>query len=231
MLATIARVAKEAARTHVLEQAVRGMATKAAAKTASGDIKLPTAPLQLSGTSANVATLTWQVAAKENVIDKIQDELQQVAHIISEAPELRRLATDPFVPAIVRKQLISNLFKDSGAHKITVNLLDALADENALAAVPSVSSAYDELVLAYKKEVYCTIVTASPLDRMEREEVRKEAEKFVEPGFKLVAKEKLDKKLGGGFILEFEDRLVDLSHSKKIQEFNQHVNKLENDLN
>lgn len=49
----------------------------------------------------------------------------QVAHIISEAPELRRLATDPFVPAIVRKQLISNLFKDSGAHKITVNLLGA----------------------------------------------------------------------------------------------------------
>lgn len=30
-----------------------------------------------------------------------------------------------------------------------------------------------------------------PLDRMEREEVRKEAEKFVEPGFKLVAKEKV----------------------------------------
>lgn len=38
---------------------------------------------------------------------------------------------------------------------------DALADENALAAVPAVSSAYDELVLAFKKEVYCTIVTAS----------------------------------------------------------------------
>lgn len=38
----------------------------------------PTAPLQLSGTSANIATLTWQVAAKENVIEKIQDELSQV---------------------------------------------------------------------------------------------------------------------------------------------------------
>uniref|UniRef100_A0A7S0R719 ATP synthase subunit O, mitochondrial n=1 Tax=Chlamydomonas leiostraca TaxID=1034604 RepID=A0A7S0R719_9CHLO len=230
MLAIIARCAKEAARTHVLEQAVRGVATKAAAKPASADIKLPTAPLQLSGTSANIATLTWQVAAKENVIDKVQDELQQVATIISDTPELRRLATDPFVPALVRKKLISNLFKDSGAHKITVNLLDALADENALAAVPSVSSAYDELVLAHKKEVYCTIVTAHPLDRMERDEVRKAAEKFVEPGFKLVAKEKVDKKLVGGFILEFEDRLVDLSTAKKVSEFNQQVQKLENDL-
>lgn len=51
----------------------------------------------------------------------------QVATIISDTPELRRLATDPFVPALVRKKLISNLFKDSGAHKITVNLLGASA--------------------------------------------------------------------------------------------------------
>ncbi len=37
---------------------------------------------------------------------------------------------------------------------------DALADENGLAAVPAISAAFDELVLAYKKEVYVTIVTA-----------------------------------------------------------------------
>ena len=37
---------------------------------------------------------------------------------------------------------------------------DALAEENALAAVPAVSSAFDQLVLAHKKEVYVTIVTA-----------------------------------------------------------------------
>lgn len=42
----------------------------------------------------------------------------------------------------------------------TRRLADSLADENALAAVPSVSSAFDELVLAHKKEVYVTIVTA-----------------------------------------------------------------------
>jgi len=35
-----------------------------------------------------------------------------------------------------------------------------LAEENALTAVPTVSSIFDELVLAHKKEVYVTIVTA-----------------------------------------------------------------------
>lgn len=38
----------------------------------------PVAPLQLSGTSASIATLVWQVACKENVLDKVQDELHQV---------------------------------------------------------------------------------------------------------------------------------------------------------
>jgi len=37
---------------------------------------------------------------------------------------------------------------------------DSLADENALTALPTISSIYDELVLAQKKEVYVTIVTA-----------------------------------------------------------------------
>ncbi len=37
---------------------------------------------------------------------------------------------------------------------------------------------------------------AQPLDKMEREEVRKEAVKYVEKGFKLVAKEKVRQETG-----------------------------------
>ena len=38
----------------------------------------PTAPLQLPGVSASIATLAWQCAFKENVLDKVQDEIHQV---------------------------------------------------------------------------------------------------------------------------------------------------------
>jgi hypothetical protein len=38
----------------------------------------PDPPVSLSGTSASIASLTWQVAAKENQLEKVQDELQQV---------------------------------------------------------------------------------------------------------------------------------------------------------
>lgn len=40
----------------------------------------------------------------------------------------------------------------------------------------------------------------------------------------------VDKKLLGGFVLEFEDRLVDMSVAKKLEEFNNLVFKLEADL-
>jgi F-type H+-transporting ATPase subunit O len=40
----------------------------------------------------------------------------------------------------------------------------------------------------------------------------------------------VDKKILGGFILEFEDRLVDMSVSKKLEEFNNLVFKLESEL-
>ena len=40
----------------------------------------------------------------------------------------------------------------------------------------------------------------------------------------------VDKKVLGGFVLEFEDRRVDMSDAKKMDEFNTLVAKLENDL-
>ncbi|KAJ9535042.1 hypothetical protein QJQ45_029695, partial [Haematococcus lacustris] len=224
----------------IATQAVRTLATAAqSASKPSSSLQLPTPPLQLSGTAATVATLTWQVASKEKVLDRVQDELQQVpslatlltlAEAFNSLPELRRLATDPFVPAAVRQKVVASVMQGSQAHQITQLLVGALSDENGLSGVPAISKAYDELMLAFKKEVYVTIVTAHPLDKMERVEVRKQAEKFVEPGFKLVAKEKVDRKLQGGFVLEFEDRLVDLSTSKKVSEFNALVTKLENDM-
>lgn len=39
----------------------------------------PDPPVALTGTSGSIATLAWQVAAKENQLDKVQDELQQVS--------------------------------------------------------------------------------------------------------------------------------------------------------
>lgn len=69
-----------------------------------------------------------------------------------------------------------------------------------------------------------------PLDKMEKAELRKQAAAFVDPGYSLVMAEKVDPALIGGFVLEFEDRLVDMSAAKKLQEFNDLVFKLESDL-
>eukprot|EP00882_Tetradesmus_deserticola_P001191 GHRQ01001289.1.p2 GENE.GHRQ01001289.1~~GHRQ01001289.1.p2 ORF type:complete len:224 (+),score=134.25 GHRQ01001289.1:71-742(+) len=197
---------------------------------AATEIKLPDPPVSLSGTSASIASLTWQVAAKEKQLDKVQDELQQMVTAFKELPELARIAVDPFLPVRSKANIVNAVLKDSGATEITKRLFAALAEENALAATLQVAAAYDELMLAHKKEVHCNIITAEPLDKLERVELRKQAEQFVEPGFKLVMQEKVDRKLVGGFILEFEDRLVDMSVRKKLEEFNALVFKLEADL-
>lgn len=46
----------------------------------------------------------------------------------------------------------------------------------------------------------------------------------------VVCRLQVDRKLIGGFVLEFEDRLVDMSVAKKLEEFNNLVFKLETDL-
>jgi len=195
------------------------------------DIKLPEAPLKLSGTSASIATLVWQIAAKEKVLEKVQDELFQMVECFATMPELRHVALDPFVPTSTKVKLLESVFKGSGEiTEVTKRLFASLAAENCLAATLQVANAYEELQLAHKKEVHCTIITAARLDKLEKAEMRKRAEAFVEPGFKLVMKERMDRRLLGGFVLEFEDRRVDMSVAKKLEEFNGLVFKLEADL-
>jgi len=145
------------------------------------------------------------------------------------SPELARIAVDPFVPIAAKKGIFSALMQGSGASPITARLFVALAEENALSASLLVSEAFDALMLAHRKEVHCTIVTPAPLDRMERDELTKRAAKFAEPGYRLVMDERVDPKLLGGFVLRFEDRLVDMSVAKKLEEFNNLVFKLEGD--
>lgn len=221
-------VARHAEQAQLVTSVGRAFATAAAAKI---DMTLPTAPVKLSGTSAQIATLAWQVAAKENVLGKVQDELYQLIDIVQKHESIRRLATDPFLPQALRMKIVAEMFKGvKEATPVTRLLVEALAEENSLSALVQVTLAYEELMLAHKKEVHCTIVTAEPLDDAQRVHFTKQAQTHVEKGFKLILKEKVNRKLLGGFVLEFEDRQVDMSKAKKIEEFSKHVAKLEGEL-
>ncbi|KAG2501582.1 hypothetical protein HYH03_000087 [Edaphochlamys debaryana] len=224
-------LARSAEQGQLPQQLVRSFAAAAATKGAPKiDMTLPIAPLQLSGTSGAIATLAWQVAAKENVLPKVQDELYQLVNIFTKHVEIRRLATDPFLPTAFRMKVVREMLANKEVTDVTRRLIESLAEENALSGIVQVTAAFEELMLAHKKEVHCTVVTAQPLDDAERVVFTKQAQAFVEPGFKLVMKEKVDRKILGGFVLEFEDRLVDMSRAKKLEEFNNLVQKLENDL-
>eukprot|EP00877_Chromochloris_zofingiensis_P013645 jgi/Chrzof1/8534/Cz03g14200.t1_OSCP len=190
----------------------------------------PDPPISVTGIPGSIATLTWQVAAKENQLEKVQDELNQIVAAFEQQPDLPRIAVDPFLPVSAKVGIMKSILEGSQASEITKRLIISLAEENALSAILKVVDAYNQLMLAHKKEVYCTIVTAEPVDKLERQELTKQAQKFVDPGFKLVMQEKVDRKLIGGFVLEFEDRLVDMSVAKKLEEFNNLVFKLETDL-
>ncbi len=92
----------------------------------------------------------------------------QMVEVFATQPKLREVALDPFVPRLARMKIMGDLMKDSGATEVTKRLFLSLAEENAIAATLQISNSYDELMLAHKKEVYCTIVTAEPMDKLEK---------------------------------------------------------------
>lgn len=86
--------------------------------------------------------------------------LLQMLECFRTLPDLRKITLDPLVPIATKVKLMETLLADSSATEVTKRLFASLAETNTLAATMRVAEAYEELMLAHKKEVHCTIITS-----------------------------------------------------------------------
>eukprot|EP00467_Chlorarachnion_reptans_P013599 CAMPEP_0114507908 /NCGR_PEP_ID=MMETSP0109-20121206/12286_1 /TAXON_ID=29199 /ORGANISM="Chlorarachnion reptans, Strain CCCM449" /LENGTH=223 /DNA_ID=CAMNT_0001686743 /DNA_START=165 /DNA_END=836 /DNA_ORIENTATION=+ len=112
--------------------------------------------------------------------------------------------------------VVKALGKYSALGPLTSQLLGSYKDEGVLEQLPAIASEVEMLIGKVLKEVNVEIVAAAPLTDKQKAQILSVIQKYVASDAKLLLTEKVDTSLIAGFQLLIEDRFVDLSAKKSL---------------
>jgi F-type H+-transporting ATPase subunit delta len=116
------------------------------------------------------ARALFDVALKEADIEQAGRDLAGFAEVVGGNDVLKRVLSNPAVPAARKRAVIEQLLAAAGhVSPVVVKLLTLLADRDRLALLPDIAAAYRNRLMDHAKVVRAEVVTAValPQDRVE----------------------------------------------------------------
>lgn len=117
-----------------------------------------------SRTSATrYARALLDVSLKESTADRAAQDLQQVAALVQQFPELQRAFANPAIPAARKHALITALLPKLSLSAPVGKILLMLAERDRLVLLPDLIAVYQEQIEALHQVVRAEVTTAEPM--------------------------------------------------------------------
>jgi F-type H+-transporting ATPase subunit delta len=168
------------------------------------------------------AKALMEVASKEapqGGIDKVAEELDAFAALVSNNPALSRVLTNPAVPAPRKRAAVAELTKLAGVSPIVSKLLMLLADRDRLILLSDVATIYRDVLMERQNVVRAEVTTAEPLAADRTQALEKGLAAIT--GKRVAMTTKVDKNIVGGVVARVGSTVYDASIAtqlKKIRE-------------
>ena len=172
--------------------------------------------------AARYAKALMEVASKEapqGGVDKVAEELDAFAALVSQNAALSRVLTNPAVPAARKRAAVAELTRIAGVSPLVSKLLALLAERDRLTLLNDLASIYRDLLMERQNVVRAQVTTADPLTP--------ERAKAIEQGLAAVTGKRVsmttivDKDIVGGVVARVGSTVYDASIAtqlKKIRE-------------
>lgn len=154
------------------------------------------------------------VARAEGAVDRVANELYQIAEAFSQSEELKGTLSDPLVPADRKTGVISDLL-GSRASQTTVSLVEMLVATGRVRDFSEIAARVGELAAAAEKQVVAEVRSAIELDEATIERL---AEKLSSATGKSVAvRVVVDPSVMGGIVARVGDTVFDGSVRSRLR--------------
>ncbi|XP_010547256.1 PREDICTED: ATP synthase subunit O, mitochondrial-like [Tarenaya hassleriana] len=190
----------------LIPQLTSGFASASGQK--GGDVKVP---LVLTGESGKYATSLYLAAVKTNVLDKVESELRAVVAATKSSPTFGQFTKDLSVPRDTRVKAIFDICEQAKFTEITRNFLAILAESGRLKNIQSILGRFFELTEAHRGDVNVLVTTVMALPPAEEKELKETLQDVIGQGKKVTIKQKIDPSIYGGLIVEFNQKVLDMS--------------------
>lgn len=167
------------------------------------------------------AEALFQLAQEEHQEKEIYDELNQIADLIQEYPDLVVLLD---VPTLDTAERISILQKIIGEEQgITENFLCLLIEKRRFGRLAEIRNAFNMLYHEHFNIAEVFVTTAVPLEDFQWEDLLQKLHEKL--GKNIILRESVDSSLIGGMIVQYGDTRMDNSVKSRMQEFAKQVSK------
>ncbi|KAI4323401.1 hypothetical protein L6164_023011 [Bauhinia variegata] len=168
-------------------------------------------PLALFGGSGNYASALYIAAVKSNVVDKVESEILDLVEAAKNSPTFSQFGKDLSVPLETRVKAVQEIANQAKFSEITKNFLVLLAENGRLRNVDTIAKRFVELTMAYKGEMKAIVTTVIPLPPAEEKELKETLQEIIGAGKKVKIEQKIDPSILGGLVVEFGQKVFDMS--------------------
>ncbi|KAK7323476.1 hypothetical protein VNO77_26950 [Canavalia gladiata] len=175
-------------------------------------------PLALFGGSGNYASALYIAAVKAKAMEKVESELLQFAESVKNSAKVSQFISDISVAKDVRVNFIQEICGEAKFSDITKNFLAIVAENGRLKYIHNIAKRFGELAMAYKGEVKATVTTVVPLPPEEEKAVKDTLQEIIGSGAKINLEQKIDPSILGGLVLEFSQKVFDMSIKTRAQQ-------------
>ncbi|CAL5201728.1 unnamed protein product [Lathyrus oleraceus] len=175
-------------------------------------------PIAMFGGSGNYASALYIAAVKVNAVEKVDSELLQFVEGVKGSSITSQFIKDISVAKDLRVKVIQDIASQAKFSDVTKNFLVLLAENGRLKNVDTIAKRFAELAMAYKGEVKATVTTVIALPPEEENALKQTVQEMLGSGAKVKLEQKIDPSILGGLVLEFSQKVFDMSIKTRAQQ-------------
>lgn len=157
----------------------------------------------------------FDLAQQNTSAESIESELDVFLGLLRESGDLRRLVFSPTFSNIEQEQGLSAILKSAGITGLARDFLLVLAKNRRLFAVEHVIKAYKSLCAKARGEIEAEVISASPLNETQTQDLSDTLRQKLGKTPKLEAV--VDPKILGGLIVRVGSQMIDTSLRTKLK--------------
>jgi F-type H+-transporting ATPase subunit delta len=154
------------------------------------------------------AKAVFELARERNQVDAVGKELDAVAGVMAQQPQLLAFLSRPWVAATAKRGAAAEVAAQLSVSPLTRDVLALIASRSRADHVAAIAAAYRALDDEAQGRVRVKLRTAIALTDAERDQLSARLSRLL-GGKKLVIEESVDPQLLGGFVAEVGSMILD----------------------
>merc|ERR1719473_479910 len=174
------------------------------------------AKIKLHGLSGRYAGALYNVAASNNVLDRVEKDLGAFTSLREKNDEFDQFVLNPVIARGTKASALDAILEQNGAHKTTRDFFGVVAENGRLTDVDKIIKDFEKMTEADRDEVAVKVITATKMTNAQLKKITQVLK--AKDSFKgnLTIENEVDPEIVGGMIVQTDDLNIDASVKTKL---------------